>query len=147
MCYSHLNQPMEGMKYIDAAISLNSFYRGAILQKGMLHLQLDEKEIAKNLFEKALNLSPDDEQMEVYYSIANCYLWLKDYEETIKQVIKEVKEEYISEYFNKKPKEIYSLSTNTQLYMAKKDNKYIKYLSAVNMKLAGSFSDCSAITD
>ena len=84
MCYSHLNQPMEGMKYIDAAISLNSFYRGAILQKGMLHLQLDEKEIAKNLFEKALNLSPDDEQMEVYYSIANCYLWLKDYEETIK---------------------------------------------------------------
>ena len=83
MCYSQLNQPNDGMKYIDAAISINPFYRGAILQKGMLHLQLEERKIAENLFQKALDLSPEDEQMEVLYSISNCYLWLGKYIETI----------------------------------------------------------------
>jgi len=83
MCYSHLEKPEEGMKYIDEAIRINPFYRGGILQKGMLHLQLKEKENAKKLFQKALSLSPDDEQIEVLYSIANCYFFLKEYEDTI----------------------------------------------------------------
>ena len=83
MCYSHLEKPEEGMKYIDEAIRINPFYRGGILQKGMLHLQLKEKKNAKKLFQKALSLSPDDEQIEVLYSIANCYFFLKEYEDTI----------------------------------------------------------------
>lgn len=83
MSYSQLNQPAEGMKFIDEAININPFYRGAILQKGMLHLQLKEDIVAEQLFQKTLDLSPDDEQMEVLYSIANCYLWLGKYHETI----------------------------------------------------------------
>lgn len=97
MCYSHLNNPIEGMKYIDAAINLNPFYRGFILQKGMIYLQTGEKESASNTFQKALALSPDDEQMEVMYSIANCYLYQKEYKETIEWCCK-----IISDYPNDK---------------------------------------------
>ena len=82
MCYSQLNAPNEGMKYIDASIGLNPFYRGTIIQKGMLHLQLEENAIAEELFQKALDISPEDEQLEILYSISNCYLWLEKYIET-----------------------------------------------------------------
>ena len=85
------------MKYIDAAINLNPFYRGFILQKGMIYLQTGEKESATNTFQKALALSPDDEQMEVMYSIANCYLYQKEYKETIEWCSK-----IISDYPNDK---------------------------------------------
>ena len=36
-----------------------------------LLLQLKEDIVAEQLFQKTLDLSPDDEQMEVLYSIAN----------------------------------------------------------------------------
>ena len=38
MCCFNLFQAEEGMKYIDAALDLEPSFRGAILQKGMLHL-------------------------------------------------------------------------------------------------------------
>ena len=74
LCLSNLNRPEEGMKYVDAALSLNPFYRGAILQKATLHLQMFEYSAAYDLFQKALSLTPEDEQATVLYDIVNyCY--------------------------------------------------------------------------
>lgn len=83
MCCFNLQQPEEGMKYIDAALDLEPSFRGAILQKGMLHLQMQENKEAERLFEKVLDISPDDEQSEILYNIANCYFFLQKYPETI----------------------------------------------------------------
>ena len=76
MCYCNLNQPNEGMKYIDASLDLNPFNRSSIIQKGMLHLQLEEQAKAESLFQKAIALSPNDEEAETHYAIVNCYFCL-----------------------------------------------------------------------
>ena len=83
MCCFNLQQPVEGMKYIDAALDLEPSFRGAILQKGMLHLQLQENQEAEKLFQKVLDISPDDEQSEILYNVANSYFFLQRYRETI----------------------------------------------------------------
>ena len=83
LCYFNLQQPEEGMRYIDAALDLEPYFRGAILQKGMLYLQLQENKKAENLFQKVLDISPDYEQSEILYNIANCYFFLNMYPETI----------------------------------------------------------------
>ena len=83
MCCFNLQQPAEGMKYIDAALALEPSFRGAILQKGMLHLQMHEPKEAEILFQKVLDISPDDEQIEILYNIANSYFFLKMHLQTI----------------------------------------------------------------
>lgn len=83
MCCFNLNQSVEGMKYIDAALDWEPGFRGAILQKGMLHVQLGENNEAQQLFQKVMDISPDDEQSEIIYSIANSYFFLRLYPETI----------------------------------------------------------------
>ncbi len=83
MCCFNLHQPEEGMKYIDAALDLEPSFRGAILQKGMIYLQMQEHEEAERLFQKVLDISPDDEQSEVLYNVANSYFFLNMYPETI----------------------------------------------------------------
>ena len=83
MCCFNLHQPVEGMNYIDAALTMEPTFRGAILQKGMLHSELNEIEEAERLFKKVLDISPDDEQCEILYNIANCYFYLHKYPETI----------------------------------------------------------------
>ncbi len=91
MCLSNLNQLKEGMDYIDASLSLNPFNPGAILQKGMLHLQCNEYEQAQQLFHKTLTMSPKEDEVEVLYHIANCYFFVKMYDEVItwcNQIIK-----------------------------------------------------------
>lgn len=84
MCCFNLYQAEEGMKYIDAALDLEPAFRGAILQKGMLHLQLSENKKAEDLFLKVLDISPDDEQSEILYNVANCYFFLRMFPETLK---------------------------------------------------------------
>lgn len=76
MCYCNLNLPDEGIKYIDASLDMNPFNRASIIQKGMLHLQLEEGEKANDLFSRAISLSPTDEEAETYYAIVNCYYCL-----------------------------------------------------------------------
>ena len=83
MCCFNLNQPEEGMKYIDAALDLEPSFRGAILQKGMLYLQMNQNQEAEKLFKKVLDISPDDEQSEILYNVANSYFFLQMYPETI----------------------------------------------------------------
>ena len=83
MCCFNLHQTQEGMEYIDAALDLEPSFRGAMLQKGMLHLQLKEYDKAENLFYKVMDISPDDEQSEVIYNVANSYFFLQMYPETI----------------------------------------------------------------
>ena len=83
MCCFNLNHPEEGMKYIDAALDLEPSFRGAILQKGMLYLQMNQKQEAVKLFQKVLDISPDDEQSEILYNVANSYFFLQMYPETI----------------------------------------------------------------
>ena len=83
MCCFNLQQPIEGMKYIDAALNLEPSFRAAILQKGMLHLQLMQNNEAAQLFQKVLDISPDDEQSEIMYNVANSYYFLQRYRETI----------------------------------------------------------------
>ena len=83
MCCFNLNQSEEGMKYIDVALNLEPGFRGAILQKGMLHVQLGESNEALKLFLKVMDISPDDEQSEIIYNIANSYFFLRMYPETI----------------------------------------------------------------
>ena len=83
MCCFNLFQTEEGMKYIDAALDLEPSFRGAILQKGMLHLQMNQYQEATRLFHKVQEISPDDEQSEIIYNIANCYFFLHMYPETI----------------------------------------------------------------
>ena len=76
MCHCNLNQPNEGMKFIDASLDLNPFNCMAIIQKGMLHLQLDENIQAESLYQKAIALSPSDEEAETHYAIVNTYFCL-----------------------------------------------------------------------
>ena len=83
MCCFNLQQPEEGMKYIDAALGLEPSFRGAILQKGMLYLQMRQNKEAEELFQKVLDISPDDEQSEILYNVANSYFFLQMYPETI----------------------------------------------------------------
>lgn len=83
LCCFNLYQPEEGMKYIDAALNLEPSFRGAILQKGMLHLQMNENKEAERLFQKVLDISPDDEQSEILYNVANSYFFLRMYPNTI----------------------------------------------------------------
>ena len=83
MCCFNLNQPQEGMSYIDAALDLEPSFRGAILQKGMLYLQMHQNQEAEKLFQKVLDISPDDEQLEILYNVANSYFFLQMYPETI----------------------------------------------------------------
>ena len=49
----------------------------------MLHLQLKEPKEAEVLFQKVLDISPDDEQSEILYNIANSYFFLQMHRETI----------------------------------------------------------------
>lgn len=96
MCYCNLNIPDEGMKYIDASLDLNPFNRASIIQKGMLHLQLEENEKANSLFQKAIALSPSDEEAETHYAIVNCYYCLGRSQEVIlwcERIIKKYPEE------------------------------------------------------
>jgi len=98
LCCFNLFQPMEGMKYIDAALDLEPAYRGAILQKGMLYLQLHKTKEAEKLFQKVLDMSPDDEQSEILYNVANAYFFLYMYPPTIKwceKIIKDYPDEQI----------------------------------------------------
>ena len=83
MCCFNLHQPEEAMNYVDAALDLEPSFRGAILQKGMIYLEMQENEKAEELFQKVLDISPDDEQSEVLYNVANCYFFLQMYSETI----------------------------------------------------------------
>ena len=83
MCSFNLGQTLEGMEYIDAALNLEPSFRGAMLQKGMFHLQLKEYDEAEDLFYKVMDISPDDELSEVIYNIANSYYFLELYPETI----------------------------------------------------------------
>ena len=83
MCCFNLYQPEEGMKYIDAALDLEPSFRGAMLQKGMLYLQMGQNEEAAQLFQKVLDISPDDEQSEIIYNVANSYFFLHMYPEAI----------------------------------------------------------------
>ena len=83
LCCFNLYQPEEGMKYIDAALDLEPAFRGAILQKGMLHLQMQETKEAEKLFQKVMDISPDDEQSEILYNVANAYFFLHMYPSTI----------------------------------------------------------------
>ena len=84
LCCFNLYQSEEGMKYIDAALNLEPAFRGAILQKGMLYLQMSENKEAEDLFQKVLDISPDDEQSEILYNVANCYFFLRMFPETLK---------------------------------------------------------------
>ena len=96
MCCFNLNQSEEGMKYIDAALDLEPGFRGAILQKGMFHIQLGENKEAEQLFLKVMDISPDDEQSEIIYNIANSFFFLQMYPETIEwcqKIIQEYPEE------------------------------------------------------
>ena len=92
MCCFNLHQPEEGMNYIDAALDMEPSFRGAILQKGMLHIQLQEPEEAERLFQKVLDISPDDEQCEILYNVANSYFFLQMYPETIRWCEKIIQE-------------------------------------------------------
>jgi tetratricopeptide (TPR) repeat protein len=83
LCCFNLQQPVEGMKYIDAALNLEPSFRGAMLQKGMIYLQMQELQEAERLFQKVLDISPDDEQSEVLYNVANSYFFLQMYPQTI----------------------------------------------------------------
>ena len=83
MCCFNLYQSVEGMKYIDAALDMEPGFRGAILQKGVLHVQLGENKEALQLFRKVMDISPDDEQSEIIYNVANSYFFLRLYPETI----------------------------------------------------------------
>ena len=93
MCLFNLHEPKEGMKYIDMSLALEPCFRGAILQKGMFHLQLSEEAEAQKLFQKVYDMSPDDEQVDVLYNVANCYFFLQLYPQTIKWS-KRIVEEY-----------------------------------------------------
>ena len=96
MCYCNLNQPENGMKYIDASLDLNPFNRACIIQKGMLHLQLEENEKAEELFMKAIALSPTEEEAETHYAIVNCYFCLGRINDIIhwcEKIIKDYPEE------------------------------------------------------
>ncbi len=96
MCYCNLNLPVDGMKYIDASLDLNPFNRASIIQKAMLHLQLEENEQADFLFQKAISLSPTDEEAETYYAIVNCYFCLGRNQEVFQwceKIIKQYPEE------------------------------------------------------
>jgi len=84
LCCFNLHNPEEGMKYIDAALDLEPSFRGAILQKGMLHIQLCENKEAERLFQRVMDISPDDEQCEIMYNVANSYFFLNMYPETIR---------------------------------------------------------------
>ena len=92
MCCFNLHQPEEGMQYIDAALNLEPSFRGAILQKGMLYLQMQQKEKAEELFQKVLDISHDDEHLEILYNVANGYFFLHMYPETIEWSEKIVKQ-------------------------------------------------------
>ena len=83
MCCFNLYESQEGMDYIDAALSLEPSYRGAMLQKGMLHIQMSQTNEAQELFKKVLDISPYDEHAEIFYNIANSYYFLQKYQETI----------------------------------------------------------------
>jgi tetratricopeptide (TPR) repeat protein len=83
LCCFNLYQPEEGMKYIDAALDLEPSFRGAIMQKGMLYLQLNDIQEAERLFQRVLDISPDDEQSEILYNVANSYFFLHMYPSTI----------------------------------------------------------------
>ena len=83
LCCFNLYQAEEGMKYIDDSLNLEPAFRGAILQKGMLHLQLSQNKEAEELFQKVLDISPDDEQSEIMYNVANCYFFLRMFPETL----------------------------------------------------------------
>ena len=83
LCCFNLFQPEEGMKYIDAALDLEPSFRGAIMQKGMLYLQLNDIPEAERLFLKVLDISPEDEQLEILYNVANSFFFLHMYPETI----------------------------------------------------------------
>ena len=98
MCCFNLYQAQEGMKYIDAALDLEPGYRGAILQKAMLHVQLGENKEAHHLFQKVMDISPDDEQSEIIYNVANSYFFLHMYPETIewcKKIVQSYPDEQI----------------------------------------------------
>ena len=88
MCCFNLNQALEGMNYIDVALDLEPGFRGAMLQKAMLHVQLGENQKAEHLFQKVMDISPDNEQSEIIYSIANSYFFLRMYPETIEWCLK-----------------------------------------------------------
>lgn len=91
-CYGNLSLPNDGMEYANAALDLNPFSRQIIIQKGLLHLQLNEDKKAERIFQQAIDLSPEDEIVDAMYNIANCYLWMQKYQETIDWCEKIIKE-------------------------------------------------------
>ena len=56
-------------------IDLEPSFRGAILQKGIIYLQLAGNKEASRLFQKVMDMSPDDEQSEIIYNVANSYFF------------------------------------------------------------------------
>ena len=49
----------------------------------MLYLQLNDIPEAERLFLKVLDISPEDEQLEILYNVANSFFFLHMYPETI----------------------------------------------------------------
>lgn len=122
MCYCDLANPMEGIKYIDASLDLNPFSRPALIQKGMLHLQLFEDDRAEKAFEKARLLTPKEEMSDTLYAILDCYFCLSRYEQAIEQC-----ETIIKKYPDNR-REAYMITANAY-YQLNDISKCLDYLS------------------
>ena len=134
MCCFNLFQTEEGMKYIDAALDLEPSFRGAILQKGMLYLQMQKNKEAEELFQKVLDISFEDELTEIFYNVANSYFFLKMYPETIEwcnKVIKDYPEEQM---------EALHLIASCYYYMHDVDS-CLKYLALIWQNSNDRFED------
>ena len=91
-CYCNMNQPSKGLQYINETLKFDKYNYGAIIQKAYIHFQLDKKEIANKLLDKALLFCPKDEREDILYNIACCCFYTEQYEQTIiwsKQIIEE----------------------------------------------------------
>ena len=134
LCCFNLQQPEEGMKYIDAALDLEPAFRGAILQKGMLHLQLNENNEAEKLFQKVLDISPDDEQSEILYNVANSYFFLHMYPETIEWCKK-----IVLQYPNEQTEALYLIACS--YYSLFDLDNCLKYLAQIWTINGNTFED------
>lgn len=139
MCLANLDRAQEGMKYIDAALSLDPIYQSAIIQKAMLHLQLKETEQAEVLFRKATSLAVEDELIEVLYNITNCYFHHKEYSKTIEWCNK-----IITEYPNEQLEALLLVAT---CYMELGDfNQCVSYFEQA-MKISNQHLNPDLLTD
>jgi tetratricopeptide (TPR) repeat protein len=134
LCCFNLYQPEEGMKYIDAALDLEPSFRGAIMQKGMLYLQLNDIQEAERLFQRVLDISPDDEQSEILYNVANSYFFLHMYPSTIEWC-----EKIIRNYPDEQTEALYL--TACSYYSMFDIEQCLKLLALIWQKSNNSFDD------